>query len=152
MYLNSNEFIFALTQLNGWKRRRSDLEDELKRLDYLRFRKVKSPNDYDVIGYEGKEAIREQKARSYVSEYQRMERWEEQDRQIEEVKSKIASLDSKIAECESAFNSLDDPLKGMCNDKYIRGKTFESIAPRYGFSASGMFKYMMRELNDVFNK
>lgn len=151
MYLNSNEFIFALTQLNIWKRRRSDLEDELEKLDYLRFRKVKSPNDYDVIGYEGKEAIREQKSRSYVSEYQRMERWEEQDRQIEEVKSKILNLSGKIDECECALEELEEPLKGMCIDKYIRGKTFESIAPGYGFSASGMFKYIMRELSRLYN-
>ena len=151
MYATKNDFINAIKSLAGYKAYREALELEISKINYDLYKPIKAPNDYDIVGYDGKnEALRvlKQGGRSGQSEWDYKDILEEKRAKLQ---NRVSELDKMISEAESALESLPSPLKEMCIEKFVKGKTYSQIAPLYFMAQSSLYRYMMRELDAVFD-
>ena len=151
MYATKNDFINAIKGLEGYKSYREVLEQEIAKINYDLYKPIKAPNDYDIAGYDSKnEAVRvlKQGGRSGKSEWDYKN---ELEKKKKELQFKASQIDKMISEAETALEALPSPLKEMCVDKFIKGKTYNQIAPLYFMAQSSLYRYMMRELDAVFD-
>lgn len=151
MYATKNDFINAIKSLAGYKAYREALELEISKINYDLYKPIKAPNDYDIVGYNGKkEALRvlKQGGRSGQSEWDFRNSLEQKKAKLQR---QVCEIEKMINEAEMALESLPSPLKEMCIDKFVKGKTYSQIAPLYFMAQSSLYRYMMRELDAVFD-
>lgn len=131
MFKTKGEFIQALKDYDFYKSKLSTLKFEYERLDYIRFNKVKSPLDYDVVGYENGEQMRSLKTRSYTSNEQIAERNESLDNKLTTLKNTIASYESTIQEVDNQLLVFKEPLRSVLVTRYIKGYTYNALIIKF---------------------
>lgn len=131
MFKTKGEFIQALKDYNTYKDKLSTLKFEFEREEYNRFSKVKSPLDYDVVGYKDGEQIRSLKTRSYVSDVQRAERNENLDKKLAKLKQEISSYELAIQEVDTQLKVFKEPYRSVLIDRYINNFTYYQLINKY---------------------
>ena len=154
MYDSSRDFINDLRSLKEWEDRRDGQLELLKNLKYLRYSKVKSPLDYDVIGYENKVPVRSIKMRSTVTADKRWENIERIDKEIVRVKRLLKKCKQRIIKINNGLDKLDPKLRSMCIEIYVKGRRYEDVAFDVGMSRTSLYRYVREGLKifDIFDK
>lgn len=157
-FLTKGEFIQALKDLNKNEIKVDDLRTLLNKKEYLRFHKVGSPLNYDVVGYDSNgDSIRQLKSHSYISETQKHDLYEALDKEIEQLKTSISEYETKINNTYKVLKNCDKPLSDILYDKYVHGTPYCLIAQHYqdlffgtNYSVS-VKRYIDSELEKMFN-
>lgn len=131
LYVTKGEFIQALKDVEELKKRVYLYEIEYEKKIYLRFEKVKSPLDYDIIGYDDKETIRQLKTRGHVSQEQILQSNEILDKEIYDLEENITCCRERIDKALKMLSTLKQPLRAIVEDKYMNNKTYSQIASKY---------------------
>lgn len=156
MFKTKGEFIQALKDYNELKDKLDSLKSEYDKLEYLRFDKVKSALDYDVLGYEDGEQMRLLKTRSYTSQEQISKRNESLDNKMSKLKANISNYELAIQEVDSQLLFFKEPTKSVLKDKYISGKTYNALIVKYpslfpvGYP-NAVKRYISNELDKAFS-
>lgn len=154
-YYTIGEFLQALKDIPEWKVRLQAEKENLKKLNYLRYEKIKSPLDYEIVGYDKYgQPIREIKTRRKVTESDISSNREMLDKKIAKSKEIIKSLTDKINNAVKALNSIkEEPLHEIVYIKFVKNKKYKDICKQFSelhYDESGMYKYIMRELEKYF--
>ena len=147
MYDTSREFLADLKSYKEWQNRKQGQLDLLKDLKYLRYEKVKSPLDYDVVGYQGKEQIRAIKTHGAPPTID--ERWdtiERIDGEIERVTKLLKRCEDKLTKIEKALDMLPVEVKGYCIEIYIDGKSYHEVAEEHFMAISTLYRAIKNSL------
>lgn len=144
MYLNVNEFLNDLKELRRFEQTLQDQTKVLRDLEYLRYGKMKSPLDYDIVGYTGKTPIRQIKSRGYISDEERTSREASLDTKIQHTKSRIRYCQMKIQSVKDLLNKLDDDLKDTLIKIYVEKHSFQKIADGLNISKSALHKRIIK--------
>ena len=154
IYATKGAFIQALKDTTYLKDKISEQEQMLERFEYLRYGKIKSPLDYDVIGYKNNETIRELKVvRTVQSGENIYERNSALEGQIKKCKDKINAYKKIIDDANDDLSAISEPLKSILRVRYIEHKKLRYVCKRFKelyLDDSGMYKYIMRELDKYY--
>lgn len=151
VYLTKGEFLQALKDYERLCYKIGELRDEKARLHYLLYEKIKSPLDYDVVGYKNGEPIRQIKRGGRISEDLKLESREKMEEKYNSVCARIEDLKKRTKETMDALDELDSPLKDIVSARYLGGTKLKALAIRFGFAdESGIYKYIQRNLNRFF--
>ncbi len=131
MFKTKGEFIQTLKDYDLYKTKLDTLKVEYEKLDYIRFNKVKSPLDYDVVGYKDGEQMRSLKTRSYTSNEQIAQRNESLDKQLEQLEKKITSYESTIKEVDAQLKTFKEPFRSVIVYRYIKGNTYNATIIKF---------------------
>lgn len=154
IFLTKGEFLQALKDCKRYEKIREIEKNRLKELNYLRYEKIKSPLDYDVVGYKNGEQIRQIKGHSYAASDQIAEQHEKLDRQIEDAKKIIKTLDVKIKNAKDELGKFPPELKLYLTKKYFEGKTFRQTIKECNsnYDEASLYNYIHRQLDKYYTK
>lgn len=156
IFLTKGEFIQALKDYNQLKDNLDILKVILDKKNYLRFNKVSSPLDYDVVEYKGNEAIRSLKSHSYISESAKLSMQENLDNEIKRLEELIDELNAKLIYTMDVLHTFDDLTESILIDKYLVGMSYQSLTKKYQKNFEEkiypMFlkRYINSKLDDMF--
>lgn len=154
IFLTKGEFIQALKDYDIYIAKIDTLKEEYRNLYYLRYEKIKSPLDYDVIGYDkNNEPIRQIKMSAHLSDEQISKNHEILDNKIEECLDKISDLTVKKINVEDELNNISKPLKSILITRYLKHKKLKYVCEKYSelyLDEAGMHKYIMRGLDKYY--
>ena len=158
IYTTKGEFIQALKDYKIIENKIEQTKEKLERLNYLRFDKVRSPLDYDVVGYKkGKDnelvQVRQIKTGGTYNREQILETQEHMDVQIEQCEKELKTLRSKISQTDKELENIESPLKDVLIMRYKNKKKLKEVCKKYGLylDISGMYKFIMRELDKYYD-
>ena len=155
IFITKGEFTQALRDYNYICDLISDLKNEYDKLHYLRYEKIGSPLDYEIVGYKNGETIRQIKLHGNVSQETITESREHLDKKIQENLDRTAELAIKKANIESDLNSIKEPLRSILITRFIDGKRYRDVCKKYEklyLDENGMHKYIKRGLSRYFEK
>ena len=149
-FLSKADFVAAMRDYNKYKRIIAEYRDKLKELNYLRFEKVKSPLDYDIVGYDGGEPIRQIKTPSFSNPEVIRENQDRLDEKIESVEGQIELYVQEINKVDSELRSFPKSVRPLLRDRYIEKKTLRELLVKYGLrvNESGLHKYINSILDE----
>lgn len=147
-YLSKIEFIAEVSSLAAYKTKVQALKQELEKVEYLLYEKIKNPNDYDIVGYDSNgETIRAAKIGSSVNKEQKDDYREELDDKRNELERKIERLNKKISDVETEIASLPEPLQTMTKLKYIDKLSYSAIASKCYMNRETCRRYLNNGLS-----
>lgn len=148
-FITSGEFIQALKDYHRIEDRLKETEAELKKLRYLRYEKIKSPLDYDVVGYDKhNQPIRQIKGRSVVSGEQISESNDFLDTRISDCESKTRRYRNVLNRVDKELESIEEPLKSILILRYKEHGKLRKVCQIFTelyLNESGMYKFIKRE-------
>ncbi len=131
MFKTKGEFIQALKDYDELVTKLEELKAEYDKTEYLRYDKVKSSLDYDVVGYENGEQMRSLKTRSHTSSEQIAERNESLDKKLSKLQTKISNYELAIKEVGLQLEVFKEPFRSVLKYKYIKGYTYNALIIKY---------------------
>ena len=154
MYDSARDFINDLRSLREWEERRDGQLELLRNLRYIRYQKVKSPLDYDIVGYKNNEPIRSIKSHSTITTDKRWETIDRIDKEIARVKRLLKRCRQRIIKINNGLDKLDPKLRSMCIAIYVKGRRYEDVAFDVGMSRTSLYRYVREGLKifDIFDK
>lgn len=152
MYISKSEFIFALTQIKTNEKSLDELKEQLEKCEYKLYSRIKNPNDYDIVGYDSnREAIRSIKSGSRVTNEQKWDYRQKLEEERDDLKSRIQEIEMRVKEAKYTLGMLEEPLKTICELKFVEGKKYEEVCSKLGnMSVSTLFRYVNKELDRIF--
>ena len=153
LFETKGEFIQALKDYDLLKEKENALIEEYRNLNYLRYEKVKSPLDYDVVKYNKKgEAIRQIKGRGSFNSESIAERNEQLEEQMEKLLDRAATIRIKLANIDQELGEFDSPLREILIMRYKENKKLKDVCKCFNLylDESGMYKFIMRELDKYY--
>lgn len=131
-FCTKGEFIQALKDLTKLERQLAMLKLQYSKKEYLRYNKVGSSLNYDVIGYDSKgNALRQLKGHAYVSETQKLDLYEGLDKELQALNNSISEYEHRISHIYKGLKECKKPLSDILYDKYVRGKPYCQISQDY---------------------
>lgn len=153
-FITKGEFIQALKDYDDIKRLHYKVKTLYDRAYYQRYEKIKSPLDYEVVGYDSNgESIRQIKGRGSVSQEQITEKNEILDKKIEDYEKKLKAYESLMKKTNDELYLIDQPLNSILVERYKKHKTLKNVCNKFRelcLDESGMYKYIMRELDKYY--
>lgn len=153
-FLTSGEFIQALKDYHNIEERKKIAEAEYDRLCYLRYEKVKSPLDYDIVGYDKKgNALRQIKGRSIASSEQIADSNDALDKKMEQCSKKISQYRDILLKTDVELAAIGMPLKKILIVRYKEHSKLKKVCNAFSelcLDESGMYKYIKRELEKYY--
>lgn len=153
-YLTKGEFVQALKDYHYIEELMSDEQKYLDDLNYLRFGKVKSSLDYDIVGYDKNgNVLRQIKGHSSVNRDAINESNEKLDVRITLSQKKLDYYRMALEKCDSELNIISEPLKSMLELRYKEHYKLQKLCKRFKnlcYDESAIYKYMMRELDKYY--
>ena len=150
-YMTKGEFVQALKDYHYIEELLSEEAKHLDDLNYLRFGKVKSSLDYDIVGYDRNgNVLRQIKGRSSVNRDAINESNEKLDVRITLSQRKLDNYRMALEKCDSELNIISEPLKEMLTLRYREHYKLHKLCKHFkklNYDESAMYKYMMRELD-----
>lgn len=138
IFLTKGEFIQALKDYHILEEKLKNYKCEYDKVYYQRFIKVKSPLDYDIIGYKNEEPIRKLKQRSYLNPELATDINEKLDCQLEILESNIKKCEYKLEQCDKKLDEFEEPFRSIIVDKYINNLTYIQIVDKYQTTFPGV--------------
>lgn len=155
IYDTMGEFIQALKDYQSISKKIEDYKDEYRNLHYLRYEKIKSPLDYDIVGYKNGEAIRQIKTHSVITPEQITRNNEILDNRIEVCLESISRLTTKKINVEDELKVFEQPLRSILISRYMYHRKLKDVCKKYKDSLcldeAGMHKYIMRGLGKYYD-
>lgn len=153
-YLTKGEFIQALKDYHYVENMLNEEHLNHSKLYYLRYEKVKSPLDYEIVGYDKKgSAIREIKGRVHVEQGAISDSQALLDKQLLISQEKLLLYRKVLDKCDNELSLISEPLKTMLILRYKEHYKLKYLCNKYKelyLDESGMYKYIMRELNKYY--
>lgn len=154
IFLTKGEFIQALKDYEYYLTMLDKAKDEYRNLHYLRYEKIKSPLDYDIVGYDKNgEPIRQIKTSARLSDEQISKNHEILDGKIEECLERVSELTAKKINIEDELKSIHKPLRNILITRYLKHKKLKYVCGKYSdlyLDEAGMHKYIMRGLDKYY--
>lgn len=157
-FCTKGEFIQALKDLTKLERQLAMLKLQYSKKEYLRYNKVGSSLNYDVIGYDSNgEALRQLKGHAYVSESQKLDLYEGLDKELQALNNSISEYENRISNIYKTLKICKKPLSDILYNKYVRGKPYCQISQEYSkvfgenSYPNATKRYIDCELNKIFN-
>lgn len=150
IYDTKGEFIQALKDYDTYKEKSEVWQNKYRDLYYLRYEKVRSPLDYDIVGYENGEAIRQLKGRGSFNSEVISDSQQRLDSELERCIEENSKLLSKIHSVESEIAVIKEPLKTIIMYRYMGHHKLKDVCKKFKdlyLDEAGMHKYIMRELD-----
>lgn len=155
LFLTKGEFIQALKDYQTYKERAEWLKNKYQDLYYLRYEKVRSPLDYDIIGYKNGEAVRQLKTRGSYNESVVTESQDKLEAEMVACLEKRSNLVSKINNVECELDKFQEPLKSILTLRYIEHAKLKVVCKKFKnmyLDEAGMHKYIHRELDKYYQE
>ncbi len=133
MFATKGEFIQSLKDINSYDDIIGKYQLQLEEIDYILYDKMRSPLDYDIIGYNGKEAERMLKTHSYISEADRLEARDILLKKRDDIIQKMSYITERYSETMGLLETMDERLQNILKDKFINGLTYTQVANKYDF-------------------
>ena len=153
IFLTKGEFIQALKDYNKYKEMSEDLQKQYKDLYYLRYEKVRSPLDYDIVGYEGNKAIRQLKGRGGFSQEAITESREKLEEKMQMIVDRNSELLKKINNVNDEMLNFDEPLRSILDCRFRKHMKLKTVCSKFSemyLDEAGMHKYINRELDKYY--
>lgn len=149
LYYNSKDFINDLKNYNTWKVRAKGQLKLLDKLNYLKYEKIKSPMDYDIIGYDGKEPIRAIKHSAPPTSEQIYDAQERLDKEIRRVTNLLNRCNEIINKVNKQLNALPEDVRKACVEIYIKGNSYDVVAREMNVSYATLFRSVKKTLSEL---
>lgn len=148
------EFIQALKDYKNYGELALKWKNMYREYYYLRYEKISSPLDYDIVGYENNEPIREIKKHSVYNSDLVNAKKEELEDNMQYCLDEYSKLQVKMQNVMSDLKSIDEPLHTVLDLKYLKHKTLKEVSKKCNLylDESGMYKYIMRGLDKYYEK
>ena len=152
IYDTKGEFIQALKDFDKYYESALKWRSRYRDLHYLRYEKVKSPLDYDVVGYKKGEAIRQIKSRSSYNHEAVIESQEKLDDEMQKCLDEFTRFQNKMSNCMAELDSIAEPLKSILDMRYLKHKKLKEICKKSDLylDEAGLYKYIMRGLDKYY--
>ena len=154
IYLTKGDFISALKDYHKVEAKMLEWKRKYKDLYYLRYEKVRSPLDYDVVGYKGEQPIRVLKhggkqSTDKIAEYHAM-----LEADMEKALDKYSDYKIKNDNTDDDLKRIAEPLKSILILHYREHKTLKEVCRKYKkklvLDEVGMHRYIQKNLDDYF--
>lgn len=151
IYSTSGEFIQALKDYKKILEKAEDWKKKYRELHYQRYEKVRSPLDYDIIGYKKGEPVRQIKHGGYnpdsIRNYQ-----EQLDIQLEKALDEYSKLKVKAENVLIELKVIEEPLKSLLIMRYMEHKKLKEVCKKSDLylDESGMYKYITKHLEKYY--
>lgn len=152
----SGEFVQALKDYKTIEKKAVELKEEYHRLYYLRYEKVRSPLDYDIVQKKKKdgsiEEIRQIKGRGTYNQEAVADYHEKLDAQIEKVMDEYSKLVVKMENTRAELSKFDEELRELLIMRYLEHMKLKDVAKKSGLylDESGIYKLIMRGLKSYY--
>ena len=133
MYLTANEFIYALKCVSEWQEKKIAIQKEIDKLNYLLYEKVKSPLDYDIVGYKNNEAMRSIKTGRTPSQSEILDQREKLNNKLDNLIKQKNEIKKKISEVKETLSMINEPLKSILIEAFINKESYSAIAKKRNF-------------------
>ena len=152
IYDTKGEFIQALKDYENyyntalkWRERYSDYY-------YLRYEKISSPLDYDIIGYENEEAIRLIKTHTTFNKDSVLIKQEQLDEEMQICLDEFTKMKKKMDNVNSELKNISEPLRTILELRYKQHKKLREVCKKSKLylDEAGMYKYIMRNLDKYY--
>ena len=152
LFDSKGEFIQALKDYYTFEQLIKKNAQTYRDVYYLRYEKVRSPLDYDIVGYNKKtdEPIRQIKGRSSFSQETVMALQEQLDDKLEMLLDKNTELKKKMQKINDELKSIDEPLRSILILRYREKTKLKDICKKYNLTESGLHKYIDRGLDKYY--
>lgn len=152
IYDTKGEFIQALKDYDKYYEAALKWRSKYRDLHYLRYEKVKSSLDYDIVGYEDGEAIRQIKGRNTYNHQKALETQEKLDDELQKCLDEFTRYQNKMQNCMAELNSIKEPLKTILDMRYLKHQKLKEICKKSDLylDEAGMYKYIMRGLDKYY--
>ena len=152
LFDSKGEFIQALKDYYTFEQLIEKNAQLYRDVYYLRYEKVRSPLDYDIVGYNKKtdEPIRQIKGRSSFSQETVMELQEQLDDKLEMLLDKNTELKKKVQKINDELKNIDEPLRSILILRYREKTKLKDICKKYSLTESGLHKYIDRGLDKYY--
>lgn len=156
LYDTKDEFIGAMKSYHTIEKKCEEWKEKYREKHYLRYEKVRSPLDYDVVGYKNGETIRQiKKGGSFnaevVAEYQ-----EKLDAEMEKCLDRYSDLKIKLENVNDELKRFEEPLRSILVERYIEKVSLKKVTKKYReilyLDDVGMHRYIERGLNEAYKE
>lgn len=155
LFLTKGEFIQALKDYYTYKERAERLKNKYQDLYYLRYEKVRSPLDYDIVGYKNGETVRQLKTRGSFNESVITESQDKIEADMVACLEQHSNIVGKINNIECELDRFQEPIKSILIERYMKHKKLKSVCTKFSelyLDEAGMHKYIHRELDKFYQE
>ena len=152
LFDSKNDFISALKDYHKYEDIIQEAKEKYRDAHYLRYNKVKSSLDYDIVGYKNGEAMRVIKGRGSFSEETISNLHEYLDNQLEFYLDRVTKYEKKKQMVEDELRQIEDPLRSILILRFRENVKQKDVAKRFNMSEGGMSKYINRELESYYDE
>ena len=154
MYLTKGDFISALKDFSKIEEKMNEWANKYHNLYYLRYEKVRSPLDYDVVGYKNGEPIRQIKSGGSFNQERVMAYNEMLDADIEKALDKYSDYKTKNENTLDDLKRIEEPLRSILVLHYKERKTLKEVCKKYKkklvLDEVGMHRYIQNGLDKYY--
>lgn len=151
-FITKGDFLQALSDYKRLEERYAEYQKQFRDLHYLRYEKVRSPLDYEVVGYKNDETVRVIKGRGSFNPELASENNERLDSELEITLDKADRIYKTMENVRAELCIIKEPLKSWLIWKYYNGMTLKQVIKKakLNISESGMQKLINRELDKYY--
>lgn len=152
IYDTKGEFIQALKDYKKYIEIANKWKHEYQDLYYLRYEKVKSPLDYDIVGYKNGEAIRQIKGRGVLTDEMLHATQEKIEERMEYCLERYTEVKKKAENADIELSNIKLPLREILVQRYKNGVKLKVLSQSTNLylDEAGLHKYIMRGLDKYY--
>lgn len=152
LFGSKNEFIASLKDYYKNQEIAEESAQKYRDTYYLRYEKVKSPLDYEIVGYKNNTPVRQIKGRGVFNEQTVHELQEYLDNQLEYYLDRYTRYKKKCQNTDDELKNIAEPLKSIIILRFRENKRLKDIGKRYNMSESGLTKMINRGLDEYYEE
>lgn len=154
IFSTSGGFIQSLKDYDKKKKKAEEWKERYHDLYYQRYEKIRSPLDYDIVGYKNGEPIRQIKRGGSYNEEVVSAIHEKLEKEMEKVLNEYSKLMVEMENTKDELKRIEEPLKGILVMRYLEHKKLKEVCKVSDLflDESGMHKYIMRELGKYYGE
>lgn len=149
MYYNSKDFIKDLRRYREYEEKIKGQDELLSNLRYLRYSKVKSPLDYDIVGYQKGELVRSIKRGTAPTVDEKWDLIERLDQEIQRVTELRKKCELAIKKVDDQLLLFDEPIRKLLVSIYVDHTSIRKAAQKASVPKSSLHYLLRRELNKL---
>ena len=152
LFDSKNDFIASLKDYYKNKEIAEESAQKYRDTHYLRYEKVKSPLDYEIVGYKNNSPVRQIKGRGVFNEQTVHELHEHLDNQLEYYLDRYTRYTKKCQMTDDELMNIKEPLRSIIILRFRENKRLKDIGKRYSMSEGGLSKLINRELESYYEE
>lgn len=159
IYSTSGGFIQALKDYERKKAKAEQYKKRYQDLYYERYQKVRSPLDYDIVGYKKNkkgeiEAIRQIKIGGSYNENAVSDYHEVLDEEIDSLLDKYSKLAVELENTRLDLKQIAEPLRSILIMRFVHHRKLKDVCQNIDLvmDESGLYKFIQRELKRYYEE